>query len=408
MNVWLLKIGETMPIVNKDDRLLRMGMIAKELTKRGHKVTWFASTFNHFNKKQLYNKDTVVQVDNNYLIYLFHATGYKKNISIRRVINHKLIALKFRKISKKLEKPDLIYVSFPMIEYAEEAVKYGKKYDIPVVVDVRDLWPDIFKHNLGKILRIVASPYILLLDYKTKKLLKNAFAINSISESMLKWGLKKGNRNEGKFDRCFYIGYDKNDNFDYSNEHLIDLNKFNISFFGTINNQMNYNMIVALARNLYEKNSNIIINICGDGPQCNELKKLAKDCPNIKLLGWMNRNDLNYILHNSSIGLAPYKNTFDFQMSVSNKFAEYLSYGLPIVMTVDGYMKTLLEENNCGISSQDIDKLTDFIVKLGNDKKLYKEMSDNAKKLYDEKFVANRIYSNLVDYLENIKGEMGK
>ena len=31
-------------------------------------------------------------------------------------------------------------------------------------------------------------------------------------------------------------------------------------------------------------------------------------------------------------------------MSVSNKFAEYLSYGLPIILTSEGYMKELIEK----------------------------------------------------------------
>lgn len=39
-------------------------------------------------------------------------------------------------------------------------------------------------------------------------------------------------------------------------------------------------------------------------------------------------------------------------MSVSNKFAEYISYGLPVILFSEGYMEKLLEDNECGIASQ--------------------------------------------------------
>lgn len=408
MNIWLLQASEPLPIMNNDNRLLRMGIIAKELAQRGHNIIWFANTFDHFQKKQLYEEDTIVKVKENYKIYLIHAMGYKRNISISRIINHKRIANKFRKIAKSMEKPDLIYVSFPTIDYATEAVNYGKRYNIPVIVDIRDLWPDIFYHNLPKIVSFVATPYIKWLDYKTKKVMKNAFAINSISEKMLDWGLKKGNRVKSKFDKYFYIGYDKQDiiAIDIKEvENIIDKNKFNISFFATINNQFDYNKIVELAKYL-EEDKNIKINICGDGPQFNELKEKTKEVSNINMLGWVGKEKLSYILQNSKVGLAPYKNTFDFQMSVSNKFAEYISYGLPIALTSEGYMKSLLEENNCGFSTQDMKEMSKFIIKLKNDEKEYEKMSHNAENLYKDKFIAKNIYEELVNYLEELKEEI--
>ena len=92
-------------------------------------------------------------------------------------------------------------------------------------------------------------------------------------------------------------------------------------------------------------------------------------------------------------------------MSVSNKFSEYLSYELPIMLTSEGYMKTLLEENECGVSSSNIDELYNFIIDLKNDEEKYSKMKSNAKKLYEEKFVAEKIYRELGDYLENIVEE---
>ena len=405
MKVWLLQANEPMPIVNEGQRLFRMGLIAEELTKRNHEVTWFATTFNHFEKKQMYDKDTEINVSDNYKLELIWAPGYKKNISIARIINHKYMGIHFRKMAKKLGKPDLIYCSFPTIDFAYEAIRYGKKNNVPVIIDVRDLWPDIFKHNLSRIKRIIALPYIKLMDIKTKKIMKEAFAINSISEPMLNLELEKGKRLKSKYDRYFYIGYDRKEieNSNANNE-IIDISKFNISFFGTINNQFDYDKIIEIAKSL-EELDDICINICGDGPQFEDFKKKCENCSNIKLLGWVDRATIDYILKNSKIGIAPYKDTFDFNMSVSNKFCEYISYGLPIVLASGGYMKEILEEYDCGISSNEICNIKDFVVKLKNDEKLYKKMSNNAVNLYEEKFVADKIYDDLVNYLEDIYEE---
>lgn len=405
MKVWLLQANEPMPIVNEGQRLFRMGMIAEELTKRNHEVTWFATTFNHFEKKQMYDKDTEIKVLDNYKLELIWAPAYTKNISIKRIINHKYMGNKFRKMARLMDKPDLIYCSFPTIDFAYEAVRYGKKNNVPVIIDVRDLWPDIFKHNLSGIKKIIALPYIKLMDIKTKKIMRQAFAINSISEPMLDLELEKGKRLKSKYDRYFYIGYDRKEieNSNVNNE-IIDISKFNISFFGTINNQFDYDKIIEIAKRL-EDLDDICINICGDGPQFEELKNKAKDCKNIRFLGWVDRATIDYILKNSKIGLAPYKDTFDFNMSVSNKFCEYISYGLPIVLTSGGYMKNLLEINNCGKSTQDVNEIFEFLDDLIENKNKYNEMSDNAKKLYEEKFIADKIYTDLVDYLEEINEE---
>ncbi len=405
MNIWLLQASEPMPIVNKGERLWRMGMIAEEMTKRGHQITWFSNTFDHYQKKQLFDRDTVVRVKENYDIYLIHGPQYKKNISIRRIINHKLIAVKFRKMAKKMEKPDLIYVSFPTIDYAEEAVRYGKENNVPVIVDVRDLWPDIFEHNLSGIIKLPAKPYIKWMDCKTKRIMKDAFAIHSISQAMLDWGLKKGQRVQQKQDRYFYLGYHKKEDLENTEKQVIDKSKFNISFFATINNQFNYEIILHLAEILKQNDKDVIINICGDGPQFEELKQKTQSYENIKLFGWVGKEIIDYVLKNSKLGFAPYKNTFDFQMSVSNKFAEYLSYGLPIILTSDGYMKSLLEQNECGISSQSVEEIYQFIMDVKNDEKIYDQMSQNAKKLYEENFVAEKIYQQLANFLENIKEE---
>lgn len=405
MKIWLLQANEPMPKVHDGSRLFRTGMIAEELVKRGHEVTWFATTFDHFKKVQMFNSDKTIEVLKNYKLELIWAPGYKKNISVKRIINHKYMAVKLRKKIKVMEKPDLIYASFPTIEFAEEAIRYGNKNNIPVIIDVRDLWPDIFNHNLSKLKRIIAFPYIYLMQIKTKKIMKHAFAINGISPKFMEWGLNKAKREKQKYDSYFYMGYDASDK-ENKEDNNIENDDFKLCFFGTLNNQFEFDKIIDIAENL--KSEKVSIYICGLGENYQKLLDASLKNPVIKVLGWQDKKDLQKILRNSNLGIANYKPTFDFQMSVSNKFAEYLSYGLPIMLTSGGYMGELIDEYKCGINSSDVSKLTDYIKELKENKEKYELESTNAKKLYEEKFIAKNIYKELVDYLEKIIEEEKK
>ena len=143
MNIWLITIGE--PLKTQNERPCKTGILSKMLVDKGHQVTWWTSTFDHQSKSYIYNNDKCISVEENLeMIYLHSNIGYKKNVSIKRIINHKLIAKKFNKISDIKSTPDIIYCSFPPIELSFAAVYYAKRKNIPVVVDARDLWPDIF------------------------------------------------------------------------------------------------------------------------------------------------------------------------------------------------------------------------------------------------------------------------
>jgi len=73
-----------------------------------------------------------------------YSLKYKKNVSIERIINHHILAYKFSKLAELEVQPDVVLCSYPTIELSLVATKYGKRKNVPVIIDVRDLWPDNF------------------------------------------------------------------------------------------------------------------------------------------------------------------------------------------------------------------------------------------------------------------------
>ena len=79
---------------------------------------------------------------------------------------------------------------------------------MPVVIDIRDLWPDIYLDVFPKFLSSIAKK-LLFKQYKlSRDCFSNATSLVAVSESYLKWGINRGNRKSSPhLDKVFPIGY---------------------------------------------------------------------------------------------------------------------------------------------------------------------------------------------------------
>lgn len=414
MRIWLVKAGEALPNDKTMDRLRRMGLIAAELANRGHQVTWFNSTFYHARKLQRYHKDTLLTISKNYRIILIRANGYKHNVSFGRLIHHFITARKFRIIASKLKKPDIILCSMPTIELAEEAVRYGRKNNILTVVDIRDLWPDIYGEMLPRKISFLIRPYVRYSRRRLKKLLAEATAITSITSSFLHWGLAYAGRSRSFYDRVFYMGYmgkvgdnncvypqeNKSGEWDSYHPEAYD---FIVCFFGTLGRQFNFEPLIKAAEQLlYDKNIKFMI--CGDGECLTKLKEQTCHLDNMIYTGWINEKQIQYLLRIAAVGLAPYRESMNFTMNIPNKFAEYLSASIPVLLGIEGEMGNMAEHYGCGYVYRTGEQLAEYIVKLKEEPDLRKSMCENAGRLFKERFDAEIVYSNMVTYLEEVVG----
>lgn len=410
MNIWLIMSGE--PLEMFGERPHRVGILSKMLVKQGHNVTWFTTTYDHQYKKYFYSE--TVEIKNRFgvsMIFLHSETPYKKNISFARIKNHKEIGEEFSKVARKMEKPDIILTAFPTIDLALEAVRFGKEQEVPVVVDVRDLWPDIFLDPFPKVFRPMIK--ILLQNYfnKARYVFSNATAITAVSEKYLQFGLDYAKRDKIKFDKTFPLAYNK---IELSKEKAtqleqkfkkigIDKTKKNIWFVGTFGKTYDLIPVIKTANDLVE-NDDVRFIFTGDGEMCDEWKKLSNN-KNIIYTGWVNENELAYIASISSIGLMAYKS--GAPQGLPNKIFEYMAYGLPIVSSLGNETKLLLEKENIGFTydPDSIESLKKIIIHLINDEEKYKTMSKRCIDLYEKRYSAKKVYSEFIDYLVSVKNQ---
>ena len=191
MKIWIITIGE--PIINNKHglRLHRSGLLAKYLsTKLKCEVTFWTSSFNHFKKDFEFKEDKFSFINPNLKQICINGGGYKSNVSISRFIDHYKISKKFRKLSSKEVKPDLIIASFPTLGLCEEALKYSKKNKIPVLIDYRDMWPEVFVELFQKSLDFIGKILFYPLFNKTSKVFSKSNGIISITDKLLDIALK--------------------------------------------------------------------------------------------------------------------------------------------------------------------------------------------------------------------------
>lgn len=406
--VWVIKEGEPLPLNNSNGRLMRTGMLAKLFSEMGSVVTWWSSTYLHYEKRYVSGVQQTLQVNPKLTLTLLHSSnGYQKNISIKRIKYSKDLALEFKKQSRQEEKPDIIYCSWPLIDLAYEAVRYGKKHNVPVVIDIRDFWPDIFIQPFPKWLQPIAKLGInFLLKRKVSYVMKSADAIVGVIPKALEFAESYG-RELKSTDHVVHLAYDNNL---VSEEATIRADNFwraqglsgaqcIISYVGTISNRIgDFDTLIEAAAKCTD--SSIMFVFCGTGNYLAELTERCIDLKNVIIPGYRNRAEIQVLLKLSSFGLLAYRNTDDFIDSLPNKFGEYLSQGLIILSSLKGSSRRILEKERCGAYYENAKSLLESITKINSSPFDKQRMSQNALNLFHREFDASRVYSDFYKFLE--------
>jgi len=406
MIIWLIQIGEPLPF-DENIKKMRTALLADKLLERGHEVLWWTSAFDHFGKKWLFSDDTIAPISPGLKIHALKGTGYKKNISLSRFLDHRIIARKFRKRAIRMPKPDIIVASLPSHDLAYEAVMFAHKNNIPILVDIRDPWPDLFLEHVPSKLKWLAR-LILYKDFRMiEETMKKADGIIAVSRAFLEWGLDNAGRSKNSFDRVFYLGCKRPNYLDLSKYEekfspIIEKlkSKFIVFFVGAISGAYHSPLILLkAAEKLNDQDIHFVI--AGDGEFFPKIRDEAQGFSNVTLLGWLNQGEIEYWLKKSKVGVCPVSKVVNLP---SNKAFTYLSAGLPIISAFQGDLREIIEKYQIGFyyPPNDVDALTHAILTLYNNPELYQVMSNNAKRIFSEFFDADKIYDEYAEHIENL------
>ncbi len=413
MLVWILQTGEPLNCDGNKLRPMRAINLSKALVAKGHKVEIISTRFFHqekrFRKDIRKNKPEIIET-------LLDSPGYKSNISVRRLFDHHILSFNLlMNLLKRKEIPDVMFVGFPPIEWSLVSIFYSFLKSIPIVLDVKDLWPDIFwdkeeinplKKELIKFLflpyRIYSVLIVSLTDYITgpTELIAKYFK-NNYQNKFLTRILKNKDPKifsspivPPKEDKQIKLDIIKSD----PKECL------NILFIGSLMSVYDFETIKKSIEIINKKKIKIQLFIAGRGGSEDYIKGIFKHIENVYFLGWINRKEVIDISSNCHLGLAPYKNIKNYELNLVNKYIDYMSLGLPILSPLRGFSFELIDKYEIGWNypPKESSTLARIIMDIVESPNRIKKRSENAIKLFKTEYRFDLVYDQLVDKLEQI------
>jgi glycosyltransferase involved in cell wall biosynthesis len=409
--IWLLTAGEPLPTDPGTVRLYRAGQLAARLRRRGVDVTWWSSTFNHSTKQQRSSASNVVELDDGTRLWQLYGRSYSRNVSVSRLINHWQMAREFERIASREQVPDVIVASWPTPDFAAAATRMAREAGIPSVIDVRDLWPDIFVDVFPSGARWASRAALEPLFRHSRITFAHASNLVAISEPILEWAAHRAGRSvQSGRDRVFHLAYEprQRSKDHFSGDAVKDVvghlppDVHVVCFIGSITRRIELGTMVDAAALLHaEGRRDIAFIVVGVGESLPVLLDKAAGLSNIHFPGWLDGPAIRRLLNRSEFGVLPYPSTPDFVRSYPNKIGEYLSAGLAVLSSTEGLVADLLEQRHCGYryDARSARSLARTIVAAVDAPLELQRRRDAASTVFAEMFDAETIYSAYADFL---------
>ncbi|MCL5734650.1 MAG: glycosyltransferase family 4 protein [Actinobacteria bacterium] len=410
MDIWIACVSEPLPVDEGGQRRMRAGMLASTLAARRHKVMWWTSAFNHTSKRLRVPRSQTVTAEGIELALLY-GRSYSRNISVARLVNHYQVAREFAELSKRRPKPDAIFCCWPTVELGWAVVRYARRHDVPVVLDVRDLWPDLFLDAVPEWARRPARVALAPYYHATRFAFHHASAIVGISEQYLNWGLSCAQRPRQPWDAVFPLGYSAPDLSGRPNvEHRerfrllgIDDSRLVCWFLGSFGDTYDLETVIGAARVLKHQGvTECQFVLSGEGERRARCEEIAARLDNVVFTGWLNREEITSMMQMAHVGLAAYRP--GAPQGLPNKIFEYMAAGLPILSSLSGECEQFLKANGCGISYTpgSVDSLVGALRVLRKDADLRTKLGANGRAAFRSRYSASVVYPRLAEYLERL------
>jgi glycosyltransferase involved in cell wall biosynthesis len=300
---------------------------ARQLIKRGHEVTLIASNYNHFSH-------TYISENNFDVPFIWVPSPAYSGNTVARFWN--MLVFSFNILLKKHlpnGKPDVIIGSSPHLFSAYSAEKLAKRFNVPFVLEIRDIWPD----TLVDIGRISAKhPLICLMKYVELHLYRCADRVITLLPAADKYLVSAG------VDQNKIVWLPNNvdpDNIP-TNEKRESNTKFTIMYVGAHGLANDLDTVLDAAKLLQAQSLDQKITIClvGDGPDKQRLQDrvTTEKITMVEIIASVPKNQIYHLMLQADVFLMLLKDSPVFRWGISpNKLFDYLLMQRPVIFGVD-------------------------------------------------------------------------
>jgi len=264
-----------------------------------------------------------------------------------------------------LKKADVIIVTSPSLFVGISALILSKLKRIPFIFEVRDLWPESAIAT-----GVLHNKYLIFILYGLEKMLyRHATRIIVLTPAfqtdiVARFPAYKHKisiiTNGADFDMASDNHRSKSirDKYEWGDKKVF-------AYFGAHGVANDLMQIVEVA-NVYRNNDNILFVLVGDGMQKKSLKEKAKEyqLSNIQFIDSVPKALVNDYINACDVCMAVLKKTDTFKTVYPNKVFDYMRCKKPVLVTIDGITRGLIEEANCGlyVIPEDLDSLKKVVL----------------------------------------------
>jgi glycosyltransferase involved in cell wall biosynthesis len=305
---------------------------------------------------------------------------------------------------RKIPNIQLIYATSTPLTVGFVALLLKYLYNIPYYFEVRDLWP-LAPIQMGYLKNKVFQKILFGLE---RKIYQNAEKIIALSPAMVSYvevTLEKVPK-KNKIPPIFLIP-----NMADCEETPFALASgfptFQITYAGTLGEANHLEYFLEIAKFFQAKNNTSVnFQIVGKGKELEFLKQKSTDYQllNLTFLPFSATEKVREILYASQAIYISFLNKPIFETNSPNKFFEGLAAGKLIITNTKGWLKELIEENQCGFYA-DPENPADFYQQLQpflQNSQLLETFQKNARQLAESQFDRKMLCERFVQCFDDL------
>jgi len=386
---------------------IRVSKILNTLTEEGHKLFLVCANELDYSRQEILDGVTINRLPHT-------INNILKSTSI---INFPAFFNPYwkREILHSVAKNEIDLIIVRDLPLAITAIKIGKKFNIPVFLDMAESYPELLRSMwefgaVSPIKRFTHNP--ILGDMVERKVIKHIDHIFAMVQ-------------ESK-DRLIKLGADENIVSIVSNTPPLD--KFNsenmvakqsddaiikILYAGWVTKGRGVDIFIDnLSEISLVRENKFQLDIYGDGDALENCKKIAKDKNIDKYInfhGWCSNNEIVEATKACHVGLVSHRVCGHWNNTIPNKLFDYMASGIPVLSSNTLPVKRIVEETNSGLiyEENNVKSVEGALISLLSSKtriELAKNGINSVKKKYhweaDAEIIINAI-ENLEKYNEN-------
>lgn len=370
----------------------RVNEYARKWVESGHQVSVITGQTSYMTgrkEKEYHHKFCAQEKDAKVDVYRCFVPDDANRSFLRRAYAYLAFAFSSAVVFKRLKSPTVLLASSPPLTIGMPALLVCKLTRIPMVFEVRDLWPESAV-STGV---LTSKPMIRFLSWLEKKCYQQAKCLNVMTtafrDNIAKRGLK-----EASLIHNVQAGVDVDDMNpkQYSDAIRSELgwgDKKVVLYTGAIGRANRVAQLVDTAR-LLKNHPEILIAIVGAGMEESALKERVEreQLSNIVFHGSRPKEAMPAIIASADICTAVLMKSDTFKTVYPNKVFDYMACERPVIVAIDGMIRSLLEEQDAGVfvEPENPRSIADGILSLVSDDQRCRQLGQNGRRFVVEEF----------------------